>query len=776
MKKVVKITHIAQASALAMLNCYAFSVQAQAIGDTAPTNETSATDGLGPAEQAVAKVGAEDVQSATDRDQLEDIVVVAQRREERLQRVPITISAITATAVGTLRVVDTSAIQRVTPGIQLTRSGSGGTTFIRGIGNPSGAAGDEGANAYYLDGVYIANLFGNLFSFNNIERIEVLKGPQGTLFGRNASGGVIQVITRDPSTTPTFDGTIGYGNYDNVRATGFIAGPLSDNVRASVAAIYSNQGDGWGKNLFDDKDVWIDKNFGVHGKLVWEPGTDTKVTLSGMHVFSRTDMGPRLRLRKGAVSSVQPSAGYIDFFTVNENGDGLGRRKTDMGTLTLAQSVGFAELTMIAAYQRTANVLRNDIDATPTDYVHGDVHTLNRTWTGEVRLASLPSSRISWVAGLYYLHDNVRQSPSYQYGTSLAPFAFTVLKSEQVTDSYSAFGQATLPIFEGTRVTGGLRYSIDDRDFSGGVDNVAFNGTITPRVPHRTGHARYQSWTWRVALDQDVASGVLAYAYYARGFKSGLFNMNAPQDPPVRPQTVDTVEVGLKSELFDRRLQINVSGFYNWFDDIQLRSVVTAPATRLLNAAKARSRGIDVTVAASPAAGLRVFGGFEVLDAKYQKFTTLFPFTYPRPAVCPSNQFGSSMPGQSSGPPTGGNMTCFGSPDGFDMVQSPHFTGNIGATYEAPTSAGTLLLSANYSYNSGFYWEGDNRIREPSYGLLDGSIGLRFAGDRLTATVWARNITNAHYHTLIASVATGDIATPAAPRTYGIELRVQLGR
>ena len=209
-------------------------------------------------------------QAAEEQGGLEEIVVTAQRRAENLQEVPIAVSAMTASTLADTGIDATRDLPQVIPSVQFTRSGPSGLFFVRGVGTTNAAAGEEGANAVYVDNVYMADLGQTINYFNNIERIEVLKGPQGTLFGRNATGGLIHVITREPGDETVLDGEFGYANYDTVTARAYVAGPITENISADLAVTNYHQNDGWGRNLTTGG-----KNFSSRAK-----GTETRIANS----------------------------------------------------------------------------------------------------------------------------------------------------------------------------------------------------------------------------------------------------------------------------------------------------------------------------------------------------------------------------------------------------------------------------------------------------------------------------------------------------------------
>ncbi len=231
---------------------------------------------------AFADIEAADVPAAAAANQrestgLEEIVVTAQRRSESLQSVPIAVSAVTGAQLEARGLNDIVSLSTAIPSLMISIDGNSATVFLRGVGSNAGNPNDEPSVATYVDGIYYPNPNATVFSFNNIERIEVLKGPQGTLFGRNATGGVIQIVTRDPTQDPTLEATVGYGNFNTVKSSVYAAGGLTSGVALSVAAIYSDQGSGFGHDIDTGEETGKYDSKGVRAKLLLNPSDTTEI-------------------------------------------------------------------------------------------------------------------------------------------------------------------------------------------------------------------------------------------------------------------------------------------------------------------------------------------------------------------------------------------------------------------------------------------------------------------------------------------------------------------
>ncbi|MEJ2458514.1 MAG: TonB-dependent receptor plug domain-containing protein [Novosphingobium sp.] len=300
---------------------------------------------------------------ATGGPQLEEIIVTAQRTKQRLQDVPIAVSAVTAAGLESRGITNAYSLGNAVPGLQVTQTGTTTTPYLRGIGSNAANPNNEASVATYIDGFYIAAPYANALSFNNIDRIEVLKGPQGTLFGRNATGGVIQIITRTPQHDPAMNFSIGYANYDTVTAGAYVTGGITNTIAADLAVQYKNQGNGYGHDLTRGGDTYLGWEGSVRSKVLWEPTAGTSVTIAGNYarlsndfinyVFTPGVIGP---------DGVTTYAGRY-----NTSTDVAARAKSKVygGSLTVKQDVGFATLVSLTSHQTAKGLNRFDRDTTP---------------------------------------------------------------------------------------------------------------------------------------------------------------------------------------------------------------------------------------------------------------------------------------------------------------------------------------------------------------------------------------------------------------------------
>jgi iron complex outermembrane recepter protein len=724
----------------------------------------------------IAAIVAEPVraQEAEQASGLQDIVVTAQRRAENLQDVPIAITAITARTLTESGISTSDLIPQIAPSVQFARSGPSGLFFVRGVGTTNGSVGEEGANAVYVDDVYMADLGQAVTFFNNIDRIEVLKGPQGTLFGRNASGGLIHAVTREPGDELLVRGQIGYGNYQTLTGQFYAGGPVTDKIGLDIALTGQNQNKSWGRNLTTGRGNAKQDFYGIRSKLVARPSDTVKLTLAGDYFRDEDSTTLAFDLEPGQIG-----AGGITYVPGRDNRSNLAPHTSrKIGGVSLKGEVefDFASLTSITAYRSNTTKSLIDIDGGPLPLINIDLVSGSKSFQQELRLASTETEPFSWQVGVFYLNLKATNYQN-QSGGAFAGFGLRgfLIDAAQKTHSYAAFGELSYAITPTTRITGGLRYTQDKRTFSGGRAPVLLSGAVGAQVTQPDPDLKYNELTYRIALRQEVTPDLSFYASYNHGFKAGQFSLQAPVDPPVNPQYIDAYEIGMKSELFDRRLRLNVAVYRYDIDDFQSRS-----GGNLLNAAKVKVEGIDLDFEAAVTDSLRFFGGANILRSKFQRFggpgePLQAPINYPNfspiATTCRPAALGLRDPGILGSGTPGGLVTCLGDVSGNYTASAPKFAGSLGASYIRELGdESQIRLTALYNYNSGYAFEPDNKFVQDSYSLLNASVEYRI-NRHLAVELWGKNIGSTTYSVQKLTSATGTTVILAAPRTYGVNLR-----
>lgn len=685
---------------------------------------------------------------------LEEIVVTAQRREARLQDVPVSVSAFSGSTLEALSISSTQDLGFVTPGLQIGRQLNTIQPFIRGIGALNSTAGEESKTAIYVDGVYQSSLSAGLLTLNNIERIEVLKGPQGTLFGRNAVAGVIQIITKDPSSEPSADIRLGYGNYDTLEGGLYLTGGIGDKLAADLAVSYTNQLDGWGTNLLTGRDAYRFKEFSARSKWRLSIGESTTATLALDLNRSTIQQGSALRKLPGSGTLITGFRQFPGFYNINttldpnfypdpKDREPRGTKKAWGASLELEHEFDWATLVSISAFQEVDTIARSEITALPIPFINIRFPIDTETASQELQLLSPPGAPFKWIGGLYYYFNDAKYRDARLTGAAFGGGRNLFGKhTSQSAESYAAFGQVTVTLGERTNLEAGLRYTRDRRELEG------FEYTAQLTRPAVRADKSFSKLTYKASLDHEITDDLMVYALYSRGFKGGLFNTFTPADPPVRPEVMDTFEAGFKSEWLDRRLRLNAAAFHNKIDDLQVAQVIAATgANRTTNAASAKTKGFEIEFTAIPLTGLTVSGAVAYVDSEYTRFPGSL-FTIPNPA--------------------GGNMIVSRDVSGNKLAGAPKWTPSLRAAYEFEAPSGRFAVSALYSYNSGFFWAADNRIRESSYALANLSGSWTAPNGGLSVTLWGKNLLDEKYHTFVITSNTGDVGSPGAPLTYGV--------
>ncbi len=759
---------------------------AEQTAPASPTDATGAVAASHPVEDgAQASSGA--------RGGLEDIVVTATRRTVNLQRVTATVEAVTANTLKAYNITGVLQLPSLVSGLVVTPSG-GNNIYLRGIGSPSTGF-NEAQTAVYIDGLYLANPTAGITSFNNVDRIEVLKGPQGTLYGRNVTGGLISVTTRDPGDKPRVDASVGYANYDTLTANLYASAPVTDNLAVNIAGFHQKQSQGWSANVFNGHDAQKSDETGVEIKARWRVNDGLKITGSFIYDFNNRDLGYAYQVYPGTLAT--DGTPYLGRYKFASRIDASAPTKIYIATIKVEQDLGFATLMSLTGYQTShADVffqggypgLGQPVAGQSAAY--SSFYEKNRSFSQEFQLTSKPSSsRFDWVAGAFYYDDHTElQLDTFPtcVGAICAPGTPLRNHGFPTTLSGSVYGDGTYRFLRATRLTVGLRYTDERKTLSGLVtplpglpDSVAvvpgstlfpppaggvtYPGepyTVTvggvpmvqPGIPTRL---VFKKLTYRVVLAQDIGSDVHLYASHNLGFKSGAFNGNGFTNPPVNPELLYATEAGAKTELFDRRVRLNLAYFHYTYKNVQVRS--TAPPALpgnalLLNAASEHLDGVDGDFSIAAARGFVINGSFEYLDGKYASF--------------PGSTISTPRRDANSNLLPGATITQNVNLAGYDLPFAAPFSASIGATYTVETSAGNFSLSGNDHYNSPYSMNADNSVRQNRHHLIDASLNWTAPDKRFDVNLFVRNLTQQYVYA-VDIVGANFAVVPGAPRTFG---------
>jgi iron complex outermembrane receptor protein len=685
---------------------------------------------------------------------LEEIVVTAQRRSESAQNVPISVTAYVPAELQKIGAVQSEDLPFLVAGLNLFPTGASEPIYLRGVGNNNNGS----AVLTFIDGVYYPFQAGSIV-FNNISSLEVDKGPQGTLFGRNATGGVVQITTKDPSFTPTADVDVGYGNFDTQTGSVYASSGLTDKLAADVAAYYSNQIDGWGRNIATGAQVFSKKDVNLRSKWIYNLTDSTHIRFIFDYDTSEGSLGTDVRPAAHIGSLYNYLTGTEEYFAgkydVDSNYGPYYTTRQLGSNIRVESDLDLFKLVSITSWRDERTSLYIDYDGTPIPFFNLYRYDNRDAETQEFQIASTDDSAIKWVGGLYFYNDRGVLQPfgfrgiggSAVFGAPLGE-GFNINANDRVT-SYAVFGQATGSVAPDTHLTLGARYTIDDRYISG---YTAYN---TDPVPGSAGaqSTRFDKPTARVALDHNFTPDALAYVSFNRGFDSGYFNQvstsgfTAAENPVVKPETINAYELGLKSEWFDHLLRANLAAFLYDYTNLQ-QQVYEGAALVTVNAAAARIKGIDFDMEVRPISDLTLATSFEYLHAVYTN--------YPN---APSYSFA----------PNGALLEAPGDASGKYIPNAPPLSLNFRASYDLHTVIGVFDSTIAVAYMSYWYADPSNFYQEPSHSVINASETWTSVDGHNHVTLWGKNLGNTFYDLGVSMLApVGPDGNPGPPRTFGI--------
>lgn len=759
------------------------------------STSVTAAAALMASQPALAQKSAETATVDQDNKGLDDIVVTAQKRAENLQTTPIAVTAFNAAALANKNVDDISGIAAFTPNLQfdstapLSGASSAAIVFIRGVGKSGYQVTDDPGVGTYVDGVYVSSSVGGVLDVLDVERIEVLRGPQGTLFGRNTIGGAISITTKRPSQKPGGSVEATYGNYDRMEIRGSIDTPISDVLRTKLTFGYK-RADGWSNLLAVDYPPPAHNN-----RSQRTPGDVNRgsgrlaVEYAPSDVFNLYLTADVSRIREATVASTALAvpldgtltAAYnaVDAARIDVPGYGTGvlydsrwvvapgnKRGTFQtgpnGTdLNVTGFAGTAEwkladnltLKSITAFRKVDGSFNRDADNSPLQIADcfSDFKQHQFSQEGQL-LGTAFSDRVDYIAGAYYFKEGAVDD----YRCALPPSIGTViLKSDADNSSYAAFGQASFKLMDDLKITAGLRYTHDKKsllpDFiydpaAGG----AFAGVRT--VPFERVTETFSNVSPRFSLDYKLSRDVLFYGSYSRGYKGGGFNARtvSPRADVLafRPEKLATFEIGTKLEMLDRRVRLNIAAFTTKYENLQI-TVIEGFAPGTQNGGDARIKGFEAELTAKPSDGLTLNAALAHLDTKYTKLLAFSPDVLPAFQVRAGNK----------------------------LSNSPEWTASAGFDYRIPALAidGDIVLRGDWSYNSKIYNDDINSIwlTQPGYSIFNAQVAYENSAGNWDLVVWGKNLSDKQYiFSGDANAAAGFVqGNYSAPRTYGVTFR-----
>lgn len=707
-----------------------------------------------------------------------DIVVTAQRRSESLQRVPLAITAVTSSELARGGIRDLQGIAAVVPNLNLGQQLGVAKVALRGIGLENLSPGAEGSIAFHVDGVFASRSITALSSFYDVEQVEVLRGPQGTLYGRNATGGSINIATREPTKELSGYVTGTVGNYGRYGTEGAIGGALISDVLLARVAFQTDDRDGFGKNTVTGRDIDNLRTRSVRGKLLFKPVDRLSFELTGDYHRERDRGGgyhylgsagftapgvplTPIGLQLGGtspdnrrdISSDADPRNRVEFWGVS------GKLTYDLG--------GDTELRSLTAFRRTDYTTTTDLDATSVRLASPTQSEHDKQFSQELQLSGR-SSQLNWLLGLFYFNENDRGSLAIPLNNLLVGFPppgefvqgfFSGGRIE--TDAWALFGQASYRVVDKLRITLGGRYSSEKKsDFDRSAFDVftPYNPTLPYAGATLNQDASFHSFTPRIALDYQWTPDVLLYASWSRGFKSGTYNLGSLR-PAVQPEKVSAFEGGIKSTWLDRRLRLNLAGFYYDYKDLQVGKVV-GQTLRLENAATATIYGVEAELQASLSSRLNLNANASWLHARFDRYVS----------ADPARPFGD---GTTLDPGTGALAFDLA---GNSLSQSPDFTFFVGGEYQLPTSVGRVSLRGEVAWRDRVYYTPFNvkAVSQSANAKVNMFLNWASRNERQSGSLFVKNLTNKTTvgNSYVGSALVGFpvIGYLEEPRTYGFTI------
>ncbi|MEO8721940.1 MAG: TonB-dependent receptor [Sphingobium sp.] len=716
---------------------------------------------------------------AVNPDNYSEIVVTAQKRSQRLQDVPVSVQALTPSTIERAGAETTTALQTLVPGLNVNDSASGFRPFIRGVGTSTAAAGNENSVSTYIDNIYLTSMNAGFLDLSSIESIEVLKGPQGTLFGRNATGGVIHIKTKTPSHQFNGKVTLKYDNYETIVGSGYVTGGLSDTIAADLAVYYRHQGQGYGKNLATGHEINKDESFTVRSKILFTPSDDDTFTLA-VDYSKLTSTGQNYRPLPGTTvgwggnDSSKLFGGPYNFpkeggyWDIDHAVDPFYRQWAAGVSLTYEHVFSWSTFSSFTAFRKSKIEQGWNSTPIPVNAAFIGWWQPEQQFSQEFQLASNAGSPVHWIIGAYYLNAQVRYDPLFVTGLNQGGGATQQqFNMKQKIQSPALYGQFTAPIeaLGDTNVTGGLRYTIDKRSIVGDIEIVPqvtpvgpnFNPHVLATVNPTNASKTFRTFTWRLGIDHHFSHNSMIYLSYNRGFKAGAYNSIPPGGPnakPTNPEYLDAYEIGTKNTLFDSRATLNVAAFLYRYRDLQV-TIINGPAATTVNAAKAQIKGIDIGLNVKLSDNFRFELNGELLDHKFVKYPN-GPIVTP----VPFNQ--------------GGGVTrTVGDLRGKPLPYTAKATLSSALYFDTPTTVGDFDANVNFSYNSGYTFEPSATIPAKSFIDLGGTVGLTLKNNTTRIALFGKNLTNEHAPKVVATGGNpgGFIEIQyRPPRTYGLML------
>lgn len=696
---------------------------------------------------------------------LEEVIVTAQRREQRLQDVPLSVQSLSGDFLEKSGVSDMRDLTMAVPGMTFVSQGPFAQPAIRGVTTGLTQAGSDSPIAIYMDGFYQPSQIGNLFELPDVQRIEVLKGPQGTLFGRNATGGAISVHTLSPEYETTGNVSLSAGVYNGgsakssneMVAKAYVTGGLIDDVLAGSISAFYKDNQGYLTNIVDNSRSGGSESYLVRGKLLFEPSEGMSFTLGAYHGESRDYAGNAITAIDGMTVAGQYPDAIIPsrpWQVASELKNGVTYIETEYTGINLKSVFDFSAgtLTSLTGYTEVDGLIVQDVDGAYSPACQAVVACITPYWVDygpaktfqqEFSFSSEISGDLSYVAGAFFYWDDhnieSRINPSLAANGKVSGEDKGVFytKAKVETTAYAAFGELSWDITDRLTLIGGLRYSWEEKVGKGTImDGPKFDFSGSPD---------WDSWTPRLSLLYTVNDQLNVYATYSEGFKSGVVESVGLSTDVADPEEIKSYEVGMKYDA--GRYQINVAAYYYDYTDVQVQ-FFDGLRNIMGNAADAEIYGLDVDAMVLLTSSLELRASFSWLPtAEYKTFENALAFAPP---------FGPY-----------GMQELILDVSGDRMLKSPKFTGNITLNYSKDVEWGNVDANLVMYYSDSYKWELSNRFKNDSHTTLSARVSLQPRDSNFVYSLWGKNLTNEEY--LLGATPSGqsDSGIWASPRQLG---------
>ncbi len=735
----------------------------------------------------------------------DEIVVTAQKRTERLQDVPLAVTAVSGDALARQQINDTQSLTKAVPslGFQPGATSNGAGFRVRGVGTQLFSVGVEASVSLVVDGVVAARQTQSFSDFADIERIEVLRGPQGTLFGKNATAGVISIVTQRPD--DVFGGSIEatVAEKDEYRVKGTITGPLTDTLAARVSGYYNNVG-GYIRNIANGNEVNKQESWGLRGKLDWDATDTLNFLLSGDYRQSNSNCCNLVYVRidnPNLAELVSPIVPGVANRQTNQNMVNTNKDKQWTVSLEGNLDLGAAAITSITAYQSYKNVANNPVDqlpfATPVYLpgfaisqldLNGGTIDLSQ-FSQELRIASTGERDLTYVAGVFYSNTTVdrefeRELGLCTQGTTLGEtcvnptYRSAFSSAHNKSESLAGFAQLEYRVSGGFKLLGGLRVQHESTSVAGykiSPYTAGSSALVTPVSGKRS--ASDDAVTGKAGVKYEFGRDAQVYASYTRGYKGLGFNTEMASDfatqDPVQPEHVNAYEIGFKGRTRDGSLSFAIAVYRADYTNLQISANRSDPTTGVIsnvqtNAGSSRTQGVEIEATVRPVTGFSVDFGVAYTDAKVSVDGLNCPIQYQGSAPILTSDFPDNQCYRSQLANASGTLVTSGPIQNVvngTLPYSPRWKINIAPRVETAIGSsgytGFWQTNLNFQSKQQFAIEQDPLLVQKAYALVDMSLGLRTPDDRYSLTVFVKNLFDTHYVTSLSHAFV--YASPSSP-------------